>query len=57
MPTLPPNAKGKPQPFAPVFRDLQKLLKEAGATKLGVVRKVEEHTPKAPAAAAKDDAA
>jgi hypothetical protein len=45
MPTL-PRLSGKPQPFAPVQRDLMRLLAEHGATRVTQVRKVMEFTPK-----------
>jgi hypothetical protein len=46
MPTLPRTGKGKPQPYAPVERDIYKLLGENGATRVTQVRKVMEFTPK-----------
>jgi hypothetical protein len=48
MPTLPRTPKGKPQPYAPVERDLWELFRESGATKPTVIRRIVEHVPKAP---------
>lgn len=50
MPTLPrletKGGKSKPQPYAPVERDILKLLGEHGATRVTQLRKVMEFTPK-----------
>jgi len=48
MPTLPRGPTGRPQPFAPVERDIWALLRENGATRDTIVDKVMEFTPKAP---------
>ncbi len=46
MPLLPRTAKGKPQPYAPVERDIRKLLADGGAVSKYTTREIREHTPK-----------